>query len=461
MKHPKTLLIFLLVAATLFGPFPARVDAAPRLVRVGVAIGVQSGTVESRSSIRCRDGNGNVFPAGSRASVEASAGRVLVNGQPASLPLEFEGPGPLLWNGRTYRGTLRLVPHNRGFSVVNVLDVESYLRGVLKIEVNPAWPIESLKAQAVIARTYALRQAGRHGSEGFDLCATTHCQAYRGMSAEDPKLDRAIAETRGVVVFYGQSIAQTYYFADGAGWTADVSTVWGGGIPYLTCRQEPVEYETPHSRWKATLTQDTLQKIMSTLKMPVGTVLEIRAATRDQGNRVALLEIKGTAGTATVKGHSFRMAAGSNLIRSTLFDISPSGRGAPVDGPPSRVPAPSAPSPLQAGEDPLVALTRQGVFSSTELMDMLLHPEKRGDYLKKALAGAGNPQPKPPSPPVPPIPTSSFAGSAPAAFEFQGRGWGHGVGFSQWGAKALSENGWNFEAILGHYFPGTTLRVIP
>jgi stage II sporulation protein D len=461
MKRLCPMAVFLLLFSALFGLFPTLSDASPKLVRIGIEIGVQSGTVESGSTVRCRDASGRVFPAGSRVNVETSAGRTLVNGQPASLPLDFESSAPLLWNGRAYRGTLRLVPHVRGFSVVNVLDVESYLRGVLKIEVNPAWPIEALKAQAVIARTYALRQAGRHGSEGFDLCATTHCQAYRGMPAEDPKLDQAIAETRGIVVFYGPNLAQTYYFADGAGWTADVSTVWGGGIPYLTCRPEPVNYETPHSRWKAAVTQDALQKIMDALKMPVGTVLEIRAAKRDQGNRVTLLEVKGTAGTATVKGHSFRMAAGSNLIRSTLFEVSASASGVAVQDAPSGDSAQDVASPSKAGEDPLVTLTRQGAFSSAELMDMLLHPEKRGDYLKKALAGVASPQTKPLSPPFTPIPKPSIAGTAPAVFEFQGRGWGHGVGLSQWGAKTLSENGWRYEAILGHYFPGTTLRAIP
>ena len=460
MKTLKSILALSLILATASCLFPKPVQASPRLVRIGIATGAQSGTVESEGILRCTDAGGRTLSVGRRAVVELSAGRMLVNGQAASLPLEFKGSQPIKWNGRPYRGSLSLVPYNSGFSAVNVLDVESYLRGVLKIEVNPAWPMEALKAQAVIARTYALRQAGRHGKEGFDLCATTHCQAYRGMAAEDPKLDRAIAETRGVVVLYGSQLAHTYYFSDGAGWTADVSTVWGGRLPYLTCRPEPVPYETPHSRWKASLSQEALQKIMNALKAPVGTVLEIRTAQKDSGNRVTLLEVRGTSGNATVKGHSFRMAAGSNLIRSTLFDVDFAGTGVSAYPALLPTPKPSAPIPLKAVEDPLIVLTRQGAFSSAELMDMLLHPEKREDYIRKALAKGGNHQASIPAAPAPPASARSFPGTAPAVFDFQGRGWGHGVGLSQWGAKALSENGWDYRAILGHYFPGTTLQVL-
>lgn len=459
MKKPIHFFSVLLpVAIALFFLLPSsHLEASSRQVRVGLETGVFSGRIDSNSAIRVLVASGGSFSAGAAASVESVPGGILVNGKQVSLPAEFESSqGFLYWNGKPYRGRLRLVSHQNGFSVVNVLDVESYLRGVLKIEVNPAWPMEALKAQAVIARTYALRQAGRHGAEGFDLCATTHCQVYRGMAAEDPKLDRAIAETRGIVVIFGSELAQTYYFADGAGWTADVSSVWGGKTPYLTCRPEPVPYETPHSRWRASLTQEALQKIMNTLRQPVGSILEIRALQRDAGNRVTLLEVRGTSGNATIKGHSFRMAAGSNLIRSTLFEVSPAFGSTFFNPPEKPVPGPAAP-PGTPGEDPLVVLTRQGAFTSDELMDMLLHPEKKTDYLKKALSKGETKA----SVPLPaPAPSAPFPGTVPPAFEFQGKGWGHGVGLSQWGAKALAENGWKFEAILGHYFPGTTLQAI-
>ena len=459
MNRKLVLLFFCLVA---FSVFPALAWASPRTVRIGIQSGASTGTIDSTGPIRYVDGKGRSQAASSRATLECSSGRLLVNGQAVDFPVEFQGPAALRLNGRPYRGSLRLVTDRTGFSVVNVIDVESYLRGVLKIEVNPAWPMEALKAQAVIARTYALRQAGRHGKDGFDLCATTHCQAYRGMSAEDPKTDRAVEETRGIVVFYGSQLAQTFYFADGAGWTADVSTVWGGGVPYLNCRPEPVSYETPHSRWKATLSQEAMQKTMKALKVPVGTVLEVRPSEKDRGNRVTQLEVRGTERTVSVKGHAFRMAAGSNVIRSTLFDIAPAQGQVPVNLPAlqAAIPSPLQAQPARAGEDPLVTLTRQGAFSSAELMDMLLHPEKRDEYIKKA-GGKPTPANPPRTLPFPPAPVVYRTENAPALFEFNGKGWGHGVGLSQWGAKALSEQGWDYKSIISHYYPGTTLLPMP
>jgi len=459
VNRKSALLFFCLLA---FSVFPDPALGSPRTVRIGIQSGASTGTIDSAEPIRYVDGRGRNLAAGSKATLEYSSGRLLVNGQAADFPVEFQGPAALRLNGRPYRGILRLVTDRTGFSVVNVIDVESYLRGVLKIEVNPAWPMEALKAQAVIARTYALRQAGRHGKDGFDLCATTHCQAYRGMSAEDPKTDRAVEETRGIVVFYGSQLAQTFYFADGAGWTADVSTVWGGGVPYLNCRPEPVSYETPHSRWKATLSQEAMQKAMKAMKIQVGAVLEVRPSEKDRGNRVTQLEVRGTERTVSVKGHAFRMAAGSNVIRSTLFDIAPAQGQVPVNLPSSQsgIPSPLQAQPASVGEDPLVTLTRQGAFSSTELMDMLLHPEKRDEYIKKAggKPTSANPPRTLPSPPAPVVYRTE---NVPAFFEFYGKGWGHGVGLSQWGAKALSEQGWDYKSILSHYYPGTTLSPMP
>ena len=131
MKILKCTLPLILVLAAVFLLFPKPVLASPRLVRIGIVTGAQSGTVESEGILRCTDAAGRTLSVGRRAVVELTAGRMLVNGQAASLPMEFQGSNPIKWNGRPYRGNLNLVPCGSGFSVVNVLDVESYLRGVL------------------------------------------------------------------------------------------------------------------------------------------------------------------------------------------------------------------------------------------------------------------------------------------------------------------------------------------
>lgn len=174
-----------------------------------------------------------------------------------------------------------------------------------------------------------------------------------------------------------------------------------------------------------------------------------------------------------MKSHNFRMAAGSNVIKSTILTITPPGGKIPVTQPnpqplPAAAPAPeplaalASPSdiptsltPMSASEElKLTQLTEQGAFNSEELMDMLMNPDKRKGYLVKALRTTRpeTPTVKPQPQPVPQPSTSS-----PDCFVFTGKGWGHGVGLSQWGAKALADQGWDYKKILDFYYPGTKL----
>src|SRR5574341_1706522 len=105
----------------------------------------------------------------------------------------------LLVGIRPYRGTIELRRTAAGrLTVINELDLEEYLYGVLKMEVDPAWPPEALKAQAVAARTLALYSLNRYASEGYDVRATTDTQVYGGVGAEDPRTTAAVNETNGV-----------------------------------------------------------------------------------------------------------------------------------------------------------------------------------------------------------------------------------------------------------------------
>lgn len=456
-------ILILLLGVLLLG-VPA--GAQERILRVGVAMGVGSGTLEGQGTLIGAEGNR--LPLAGRTTVNAQGGALGVGAQSLALPVRVEGQG-LRWGPTGYRGSLELISAPGGFTVVNVVDLESYLRGILKMEVNPAWPQEALKAQAVIARTFAVKHLGRHRSQGYDLCALAHCQLYRGTNAEDPATDQAVAATRGMVLFHGGTAATTVYHADSGGVTADASQVWGGRVPYLVSRGEPVSYVSPHSTWQAALGADLVARALERMGQPVGQVRSLRVLSRDGGGRVTLLEVTGDRGTARVKGNAFRMALGSTLVKSTLFEVRGEGAGGGLPVPPLPSPAPvreATPVPRRATqEDVLVQLTEQGVFSREELMDMLLHPEKREAYRDLGLArrnvGGGAPaavtRPPVSAPPIPSAPSLGASGR----FVLEGRGWGHGVGLSQWGAKALAEQGWTFPRILDHYFPGTVLQVLP
>ncbi len=186
-------------------------------------------------------------------------------------------------DGAPYRGYLELQSDEQGVRVVNVVHVEDYLRGVVPNELSPAAGpgFEAVKAQAVAARTYALRQRGDYAAKGYDLCATQACQVYRGRGSEHPGTDRAVAETRGLIVQYrGMPIKALYTSACG-GHTEDVEKVFVGERerPYLrgvACTSEPDEFlerqrpRAPHAgvemdpgRWQVSMRPDEVARSVS------------------------------------------------------------------------------------------------------------------------------------------------------------------------------------------------------
>jgi stage II sporulation protein D len=369
----------------------------------------------------------------------------------------------LSFNGRRYRGTFRILSSGTGITLVNVLGLEEYLRGVLKMEINPGWPLEAVKTQAIISRTYALRSIQQNrGKGGFDLRDSVLSQVYRGINAEDKRSDRAIAATKGIVVFHGGTLAFTPFHSDSGGATADVSSVWGGAMSYLRGVREPYPPSSPNAQWEVSLSSSQVENALRQAGANVGSLRELRIGEKDAFGRVNTLVAVGSRGTQNVKSHAFRMGAGSSVIKSTFFSIDSRG-GVPSSPMPLPLPLPSeTPSPAKAGKDvptsntpmsaaeerQLTVLTEQGAFNAEELMDMLLNPEKRKGYLVRALR-TRKPQP------VPQVsPPSSYSSGG---FIFRGKGWGHGVGLSQWGAKTLAEKGWDHKKIIQFYFPGVTL----
>lgn len=428
-------------------------EAAAQNLAVGIEQAVTSGVVNG-SNITVTDTSGRTVQISGENSVFFSGGSVQIGGKALSLPLKMTSNGTITWSKIRYRGGLRFIAAPTGFTVINDIDMEGYLRGILKIEMNPDWPSEALKAQAILARTYALRNGKRHQQQGFDVCSLSHCQNYRGANAETDRTDLAINATKGQIVTWNGNVADIYYHSDSGGTTSDIASVWGGRAPYLVTRTEPVVYTSPNSNWTALLTASQIESALSKMGQPVGALRSAQILERDGSGRVALLEIQGSLGTQRVKGHALRMALGSNLLKSTNFNIVINDvRDIPV----APKPVISTP-PISFKTDPLVEMTRQGIFSSKELLDMLLYPENREKYMQMAEARLGGKMSMPMTEETSiqeniPVPQASGTGG----IQVTGKGWGHGVGLSQWGAKALAEQGWSCQKILEHYFPGTRI----
>ncbi len=446
-KMIKNKLFFAVLAFIL--PLFACSPSEARDIKVGIGINQTSGLLSSNSAMQVTDRRGTKISSKSIA-FSASGSSVIVSGKPMSPPISVKSSSPIVYDKRPYLGSFTVVVSGGRLSFVNVLDVESYLRGVLKMEVNPAWPLESLKAQAIISRTYALNQMGRHGANGFDVCATQHCQVYRGINAHDRTIDKAINATTGKVLTYHGGLAKTLFHSDSGGATAAAKDVWGGDLPYLVSVSDPVPSSSPHSRWTASLSGNQIGTALAKSGNNVGVVTSISILSRDRSGRALDMEIVGTGGRIRIKAHRFREAIGGSTIKSTNFTMRGSG-GVSILPPP---PQPSRPASIDGPLSPeeerlLLALTKQGAFSSDELLAMLLDPEKKRVFLQKNQGKAPS-QPKRPA-------TLERPSSSLGPFFFEGKGWGHGVGMSQWGARALALSGWSAERILAHYYPGTSI----
>ena len=156
----------------------------------------------------------------------------------------------LSFNGKPYRGIFIVKSTVKGIVLINVLNIEDYLKGVVPVELSPYTfnEIEAQKAQAVAARTYALKNLGMFKELGFDLCDTQKCQVYKGMSVEDPLSTRAIEETEGEVMVYRGKLINALYTSTCGGSTENVENVFlGKPIPYL--RGTPCFYEHQREWW--------------------------------------------------------------------------------------------------------------------------------------------------------------------------------------------------------------------
>lgn len=451
-------IIALFAALGLMVIVPDACRASGDMLKVCIEEGTAAGTLSSSASLRLTDAHGRKVAVGKSVTIQCRRGTILVGGKDLTLPVICRSSSLVKWQGKPYRGEIRIQagPGAGKLAIVNVIPVEDYLRGVLKMEINPSWPLEAVKAQAIVARTYALAHRGRDAAKGYDFDNTNRSQVYRGVNAEDSRTDRAIAETSGLVVTWEGRLALTPYHADSGGWTADVRDVWGGERPYLVGVREPFPSNSPYSNWTMTLSPAQVSQALSKAGVNIGKVSSLEVSHRDAGGRAVTLKATGSAGSAEIRANAFRMAIGSRSLKSTFFRFGAS--GVPTSASASSVSA-AVPSPDLNGLDGdslMLELTKQGVFSPEEMMDMLLHPEKRDQYLLQALTrGKGTKGPAPVRKQVPASGERAVLGGAPLVV--LGQGWGHGVGMSQWGARAMAQNGWKVRDILGHYYPGTDL----
>ena len=467
------IIFHLLIAASLIVQIAAESEAVQNIdLKIGVADGVTSGKVTGDGLV-FTDAKGRRGNVKNGALIKESGAGISVGNTVLTMPVTAVAKSGLGWEGKRYRGKLVFIKANSGFTVINEIDLENYLRGVLSAEMPADWSPEALKAQAILARTYAVKNRGRFSKRGYDFDAGENSQVYRGINAENPRTDKAVSQTTGMVLTWNGQTADVYYHSDSGGATADSAHVWGGSRPYLQVRKEAVSYTSPNSTWQTALSPSQVASALSKMKHNIGNVQSIEVAKADSAGRAIQLSFTGDRGTASVKAHDFRMAAGTRVIKSTNIQITRSGGTQPVQSvQPNVTAAPKIPDPVEKqqanpspgvrSENEFIEMTRAGIFTSAELLDMLTNPEKREEYiaigLERLKERGDAPVPATPEPVPAPNPAPTPAPKTGSGdFIFTGHGLGHGVGLSQWGAKAMADKGMKCEEILAHYFPGTKI----
>lgn len=304
------------------------------------------------------------------------------------------------WSGladREYRGAVEIRLDPDGLRLINLVSLEAYLYGVLPAEMPSRFPEEALKAQAVLARSYALFQRNirkPHQALGYDICDEQHCQVYGGVALEDPQTAKAIDATRGQFLTYSGQPVHAVYSSNCGGHSQSGDEIGWGHVSYWKGSSDrsdnkesgdtktyfcgPSVYtEGVKSEWvRIAFVEDVLEKVRR--KKDMGTIDSLKISQQGPSGRAIELTIQGSCRTWVIRDESeIRRVLGIAPLRSTLFTVETVSRN-----------------------------------------------------------------------------------HRPAYFLIQGRGWGHGVGFCQSGGAGRAQTGQTFNEILEHYFPGTHIEEI-
>jgi stage II sporulation protein D len=354
---------------------PAPVDASG-VIRVALVDAVR--TVEVRGADVEVTGLGACSRC-PRAPRRAATVRATVAGDAVEVAgaraggFRLRSDGSLRLNGREYASPLEILRHGDGLVVVNEVPLEDYLVGVLRAEVGAKWPVEALRAQAIVARTYAAYHRTLAGSRPYHIVASTAHQQYAGRVPPASPLWAAVRDTAGQVLLWEGEVFPAFYHTESGGYTEDPRTVFAArNMPGL----RPVRCEfsagSPHFYWALDVRLADLTEILRRNEVGVGSVTAIDVSERTPSLRAAAVTVHGTGGSVRLRGNDFRRMLGYDTFKSTLFAVA-------VD--------------------------------------------------------------------------ASWA-------RFAGRGYGHGVGMCQWGAKGMAEQGRTARQILEFYYPGTVFSTL-
>ncbi len=313
---------------------PAPAAAADR-VRVALADAAGPVTVASAAGLRLGVPSGRRRAEISEVTVAPDGDALRVNNAPVQGGrVMLEGDGPLTvtlhepGEKRRWRvnGNLEIRLRASRLLVVNVVDLETYVAGVVSVEINPEWHDEALKTQAVAARTYVLRKSLEQAGRPFDVYADVRDQVYAGLQHVNDAVRDAVADTRGEVVTFDGRPIFAVYSSTAAGPTEDAVNVWAREVPYLKGVDCPFDRESPRYHWRASIPFDAVESRLRDAGYPIGALATLTPASLTGAGRVKDVRVLHSLGAFVVTGQEFRRILGYASVFSAKFDIERIGR---------------------------------------------------------------------------------------------------------------------------------------
>jgi stage II sporulation protein D len=307
-------------------PPPASGEGNRGRIRVAIALRQSSVLLEDPETFLLVDsrlpGLTGVSPEPHKAMETVITPESIQNRKIAAVPSE---KGEIRVNRKPYRGVIEVMGDGTGtLTVINDVDLEEYVMGVVAGEISPNSPAEALKAQAIAARTYAVyrQQIASRTGAAYDLENTSLFQNYQGSHHVNGNVKKAVLETEAEILTYKNKPILALFHSNCGGRTSRAAGVWNEDFPYLQSVSCDFSNKGPHWKWKAEVSSARLGAALQKEGIGPEDIQELKPLDRDESDRILRLSVRTRSGkTDALKGSKFRMLLGADLIRSTRFEV--------------------------------------------------------------------------------------------------------------------------------------------
>ena len=365
-----------------------------------------------------------------------------------------------------YRNFTEITYRNNGLYTLNHISVEEYLYSVVPSEMPPSWHKEALKAQAVAARNYAIANRGTHSFEGFDVCDSIHCQVYSGVSKEQDSTNVAVDETKGIMAYFNGESINAVFSSSSGGYTDNSENVWGNKIPYLRAVED--KYEEGYKTWTRTFTFDELSNLAG-----IGNISEIIVQNSTQTGRVLSIKLIGDKGEKSLEKEEVRTFFsktndGSLLRKNFIVSNNSKSIQTPIlvnsklttlnNANNNELYMIKEKSEITKINNNIYAIDKNNKISNINSPYIIDKNNKITNIKDNTEVKQPETTQTSPNDIIETAYATSLKRSNSQSITFVGKGWGHGVGMSQYGANSLAKKGYKFNDILKYYYTGIEVR---